>query len=223
MHRRRGAILLAAVVAAACEAPRPADEAVEQETAAPMTPDSTFVYECVGGTEFVAVLRRDTVWAFLPSGTVALPPTPSASGARYTDGEVVFWSKGSEVLLASPADTLRGCRNNGRRAVWEHAKLSGVDFRAVGNEPGWYMEMRPETILLVSDYGERRYEFPAVAPEEDDTARASVFRSEAGGVALVVTLRAERCLDTMVDDEYETTVEVLIDGRALSGCGRALH
>lgn len=218
-----GTLLGAAVLLSACEPAPPAGEAVGGTPVASTVPDSTFVYECGGGAEFVAALRRDTVWAFLPSATVALPHVAAASGAKYSDGETVFWSKASDAVLESPSDTLRGCRNNRRRAVWEHAKLSGVDFRAVGNEPGWHLEIRPETILLVTDYGERRYEFPAVAPEEDDAARTSVFRATADGVSLTLTLRAERCLDTMVDEEYETTVEVLIDGRTLRGCGRALH
>jgi uncharacterized membrane protein/membrane-bound inhibitor of C-type lysozyme len=216
-------LLCTTVTLGACESAPPPRAVTEYTSAESVLPDSTFMYECEGGAGFVAALRRDTVWAFLPSGTVALPRVGSASGAKFSDGEVVFWSKGPEVLLESPADTLRACRNNGRRAVWEHAKLSGVDFRAVGNEPGWHMDMRPETIILVTDYGERRYEFPIVTPEEDDSARTSLFQTEAGGVSLTIRLRAERCLDTMVDDEYETTVELTLDGRVLHGCGRALH
>jgi uncharacterized membrane protein/membrane-bound inhibitor of C-type lysozyme len=190
-----------------------------------MIPDTTFVYECEdgNGAEFVASLRRDTLWAFLPSATRALPHVAAASGVRYSDGETVFWSKGPDAFLESPSDTLRGCRNNPRRAVWEHAKLSGVDFRAVGNEPGWHMEIRPEVIVLVTDYGEHRYAFPTPAPDEDDVERSTTYRTEADGIALEITLRGERCTDTMSDEAYETSVEVLLDGRRLMGCGRALH
>lgn len=33
------------------------------------------------------------------------------------------------------------CKNNRAEAIWEDAKLRGVDFRAVGNEPGWHLEL----------------------------------------------------------------------------------
>jgi len=33
------------------------------------------------------------------------------------------------------------CRNNRAMAICVDAKLRGVDFRAVGNEPGWNLEI----------------------------------------------------------------------------------
>ena len=33
------------------------------------------------------------------------------------------------------------CRNNRAMALWVDGKLRGVDCRAVGNEPGWNLEI----------------------------------------------------------------------------------
>lgn len=55
-----------------------------------------------------------------------------------------------------------------------------------------------------------------------DGAR-TVYRTGDGDHELVVQLEGRRCLDTMADDEYETTVTVTLDGRGLRGCGRPLH
>ncbi len=39
-------------------------------------------------------------------------------------------------------------------SVWHRAKLRGVAFRAIGQEPGWLLEITNGTeILLVTDYG----------------------------------------------------------------------
>ena len=54
----------------------------------------------------------------------------------------------------------KDCKNNLRKAIWEHAKLNGVDFRAVGNEPGWVLEISNKTeILFTTDYGQSHYNF----------------------------------------------------------------
>jgi len=38
--------------------------------------------------------------------------------------------------------------------VWQQAKLRGVSFRAIGQEPGWLLEITDSSeILLVTDYG----------------------------------------------------------------------
>ena len=105
-----------------------------------IAPPATFFFEC-DGLEFTARHDPKGIYLFLPGRTLLLPETPSASGAKYSDGKAVFWSKGEEALLEVDGTTYKACKNNRKRAVWEDAKLNGVDFRAVGNEPGWYLEI----------------------------------------------------------------------------------
>lgn len=191
------------------------------------SPPETYAYDCDDGTAVVAHYEnragRDEVVLFLPARTLRLPATPAASGARYGDDDVTWWSKGPEEATL----TLEGaepclCRLNPARTRWEDAKLRGVDYRALGNEPGWVLEMGPADILLVSDYGETRLRFPLVEPETDAAAPSSTWRTESGGHTLVITIYGEPCVDDG-DLEYPSRVELVLDDRVLPGCGRALH
>lgn len=45
--------------------------------------------------------------------------------------------------------------------VWEKAKENGIQFRAVGNEPGWLIEIREdEKVRFVNDYGNLEVKAP---------------------------------------------------------------
>lgn len=170
-----------------------ARQAVAPDVAAAPAPSTgTFVFEC-DGYEFVARVEDEHVWLFLPGKTVRVPQVPSASGARYSDGRVVFWSKGEQALLEVGEVSHRGCRNDRARAVWEDAKLRGADFRAVGNEPGWFLEILYERrIVLVTDYGLARDEFENPERTTDRRAARTVYharrearpRSRAGPAAI---------------------------------------
>jgi putative lipoprotein len=182
------------------------------------------VFTCDDAYEFVARIEGDRGWLFRPEGTVALPQVPSASGARYSDGSVTFWTKGQEALLDEGGRTHRGCRNHPGRAVWEHAKLGGADFRAVGNEPGWHLEIRQQSrIVLVTDYGASHDEFDLPEPSVDPEARVTRYETARDGLRLTLILRGSPCRDTMSGEAFETAVVVILDGRELRGCGRALH
>ena len=105
--------------------------------------------------------------------------------------------------------------------VWHRAKLRGVAFRAVGQEPGWLLEItNGEQILLVLDYGQTRVELPYVEPVVHESERRTEFILTDHDA--VVEIRGERCADTMSGEQFETSVRVTVDGRQLEGCGRAL-
>jgi len=216
----------AVVIASGCGSPdaRQEDDGAATAAAEARVDAVTAVYDCPGGRSFVTRIQGDTAWLFLPGNTVPAIHTPSGSGAKYTDGVTTYWSHGDEAMIEAPGFEARECRNNRRAAVWEHAKLNGVDFRAVGNEPGWHLEIsRGRSIVFVTDYGQARYDFRAPEPDVDQDGARAVYRTGDGDHELVVQLEGRRCLDTMADDEYETTVTVTLDGRELRGCGRALH
>lgn len=189
-------------------------------------PAQTFLYECEG-LEFVARIEGEKAWLFLPGNTVALPHLASASGARYKDESTLFWSKGEEAMLELNGTRYSSCRNNRVRAVWEHAKLNGVDFRAVGNEPGWHLEIRNNngrgSIDFVTDYGDSSYSFDSFKRGTEQAARRTLYSARSGEHQLEVILEGMSCSDTMVDVSYETTVTVHLDDREFRGCGKALH
>lgn len=184
----------------------------------------TFVFECEQSYTFTARIEGEQAWLFLPEKTISMSLVSSGSGIEYSDGKMVFWNKGDEARLASAPNVQHVCRNNRYLAIWEHAKLKGVDFRAVGNEPGWYLEIsKGRKLLFVSDYGQSRYEFDTPEPEGDAVNRRTVYRSRKNGHSLEVLLLGQKCRDTMRGDLFESTVMVTLDGRAYKGCGKALH
>lgn len=184
----------------------------------------TFVYQCADNYTFVARMVDDHAWLFLPGQTVKLPQLPSGSGINYSDGTISFRSKGEEAMLETARTTHRNCVNNRRLAIWEHAKLNGVDFRGLGNEPGWYLEIRNnESILFVTSYGGERYLFDDPKLISDPAARETVYRAVSPGHRLEVLLKGATCQDSMADESYETRVRVDLDGSLYQGCGKTLH
>ncbi len=185
---------------------------------------SVHAYDCEDGFQFTARVADDTTWVFLPDTTIALPHVVAASGARFSDGRMTYWSKGDEALLETGTESHTSCRNNRGRAAREVARLSGVDFRAVGQEPGWLLDVDDgERIVLLAAYGSERYVFPASAPEVDRAAATTTYRAAAGGHELVVLIEERLCHDGMSGEPYESTVSVRLDGEELRGCGRALN
>ena len=184
----------------------------------------TCVYECNDGYGFIARIEGEKAWLFLPNGTISLPHVRSGSGARYSDGSITFWSKGEAALLETDGNSRRNCRNNRRKAIWEDAKLNGIDFRAVGNEPGWHLEIRTgDKIVFVGDYGQSRYQFATPEPRIDQQSRITIYEAQEGEHQAVIRIEGRSCGDTMSDETFEATVTVTLDGKKYRGCGRALH
>jgi len=105
--------------------------------------------------------------------------------------------------------------------VWHKAKLRGVAFRAVGQEPGWLLEItHGEEILIVTDYGATRSSLPYVEPVVYQDERRSEYVLDSYGT--VVEIRGIRCADTMSGESFEVSVTIFKPDRELHGCGRAL-
>ena len=83
------------------------------------------------------------------------------------------------VALAIEASGLAACAHVDEDAidnVWHQAKLRGVAFRAVGQEPGWLLEIsNGEGIFLVTDYGSTRASMPYVEPVVHQEERRTQF------------------------------------------------
>ena len=184
----------------------------------------TFVYECSDGYDFVARIQEEKVWLFLPEKTISLPHVPSGSGAKFSEAQITYWSKADEAFIEIGDEKHTDCKNNRALAIWEDAKLRGVDFRAIGNEPGWNLEIiQNEKIVFVGDYGQKRYAFSTTGPSTDQQSRTTVYEAQNDKHDLSVIIIGRRCHDTMSGEAFETTVNVILDGKIYRGCGKALH
>lgn len=106
--------------------------------------------------------------------------------------------------------------------TWENARAAGVDFRAIGQEPGWIVDIYArDKIVALLGYGESLIEFPRpepTHPAEDTT----LYATQAAGHSLSVEIRRLPCQDAMSGEAYPAAVSVVIDGRTLNGCGRTV-
>jgi putative lipoprotein len=58
-----------------------------------------FDYTCEGGQKLVVYLHNQTMKVRYQNNNYLLKQTPSADGGRYSDGKVVWWSKGNGGFL----------------------------------------------------------------------------------------------------------------------------
>ncbi len=106
--------------------------------------------------------------------------------------------------------------------AWETARAAGVDFRAVGEEPGWMLDIYTQNrIVLLWDYGEANAEFPLPEPILPRW-NGEIYETRTAAHTLRVEIRRTPCQDTMSGENFPTAVSVDIDGRTLTGCGRSV-
>ncbi len=180
----------------------------------------TYVFVCDDQTHYVVRVTGAEAWVFRPEGTIRLPAEPGGGEARFSDGSFVLRIEGERAWLGAAGGVLSSCRNDRRQAVWERARLDGADFRAVGNEPGWTLEIfEGSRLVLVADYGDTRLELTLPEPSVDAAARKTRWETS----ELILEVVSRRCRDSMSGEEHESEVWLTWQGRALRGCGRALH
>jgi uncharacterized membrane protein len=125
----------------------------------------------------------------------------------------------AETSVAQTATTSVNEANLAQLPSWEGARAAGVDFRAVGQEPGWIVDIyTQDRIVALLDYGETLIEFPRPEPAHPIEGSTS-YQTQADGHTLSVIIRRSPCQDAMSGEAYPATVDVVIDGRALNGCG----
>ena len=213
---KRPSLLLLFLLGACATAPSKEPTAPSFKTTA-----QTFVFSCNDNLEFVVRTDNKEAWLFLPSGTLQLPYTGAGS---YRNEQTHFQINEQVASLENSGVKHLGCKNDRRQAIWEHAKLNGADYRAVGNEPGWDLEVRSQkSIILITDYGSTRHEFTVPKPEVDKTKRITKYQAKESGHELSFIISGESCLDSMSGEKFDSKATVTLDGKTLQGCGRALH
>ncbi len=105
--------------------------------------------------------------------------------------------------------------------LFAEVKEKGVVFRAVGNEPGWVLEITSDKkVLFLTNDGEDKTYFEVTEKFSDHSSTEYKMRSENN--LLYIRIENRRCQNTMVDRVYESTVYINFDGVNMKGCGKAL-
>lgn len=155
-----------------------------------------------------------------------LPAAKAASGARYADeAGNQFWSRGlEEAQLTLAGQQRRDCVRSNRASPWDVAADSGVSFRAVGQEPGWLVELvegeddAGASMSAHLDYGQRLLEATGLQREGDTwTGQA------ADGSGVELTVEASDCADAMSGEQFPSAASLVVDGEQYQGCGAWLQ
>ena len=217
MHAR--SVLPIIVLLAACSS------GTAREQADPFLPDQrplakTLVYECLG-YEFMARLGPGEMAVWLEDEYLILSQVRSASGVKYQEGDVTFWTKGEEATLFLGGQRHGDCKVNSARVPWEDARRRGISFRAAGNEPGWVLEIRDsKQLLFVGDYGMNRVLTPD--PGAQAVADGRIYHAITKANELIVEIHETECRDSMSGANYPSGVSVTLNGDRFSGCGMTL-
>ena len=107
--------------------------------------------------------------------------------------------------------------------VWEQAKEDGVQFRGVGNEPGWLVEVRDDKkIKFVNDYGSLEIKAPVddlwLGPAGED----KIFYVENDVIQFQVIIMKKSYQDTMSGENFPYQVRVVFPNKSYVGGGRLL-
>lgn len=97
------------------------------------------------------------------------------------------------------------------------------DFRAVGQEPGWQLEIRNGSEMrLTYDYGKGTAVTPAPRTQLDAQTGTRTLHAQTEANDLRVEIVPVACSDAMSGRAFTATVTVTLNGRTFRGCGENL-
>ena len=178
-------------------------------------------WQCGGIRIEISVDRADAVLT-LPWDDHVLRQQDTDNGDRFFGNGLSFWSSGEdEAMLDLPDRDPITCRPASVPSPWSLARDAGAYFRATGNEPGWVLELYDAddpVLRLELDGGSSELLFDTVIEDPDGDGYIAESPGNHAGIILI----REPCQDTMVGWEFPYRVEMLLNDRELSACGRYL-
>jgi uncharacterized membrane protein len=129
----------------------------------------------------------------------------------------------SSTESAASTDSLEARGAAKRAATWQAARRRGVQFRAIGQEPGWLVEVTADSLQVEWKYGQQMASGPRaeVGAAPSNAPLRYVAETEEGPVQVKAVER--RCVDPMNGDAFPLTVTVRVAADTLAGCGRLLQ
>lgn len=197
----------------------------------PMLPQQTrqtYAYACPdNGPRFTTRTGPGELAVWLPEelgfGYRVLGQVRAASGGKYQDGDLTVWTQGESAMIEVGGRTYTDCRIDYDASRSAAARLNGVGFRAVGQEPGWELTIREgQRITFAYDYATKTVTTTAPTPQDDAQGR-TVYRARTEAHILTVTIAPRPCADSMSGERFESSVTVTLDGQSYRGCGRTLR
>jgi heat shock protein HslJ/uncharacterized membrane protein len=155
----------------------------------------------------------------LPSGSLeVLAASPQLTLQEVSCGGTLWPSLGARLIEID---------SNRALAPWDgvfYEMARDRDFRALGQEPGWQLEIRKGAEMrLTYDYGTGTAVTPAAKVQIDPTSGTRTYHAVTLANELRVVIVPVQCADTMSGKSFTATVSVTLNGRTLRGCGEELE
>ena len=183
---------------------------------------SAFYYQCSDGFGFPAQGSERGITLLLGDNRHHLRESAVDSGFHYSDGKVTLQGKGDQAVLTI-AGKHRSCQIDRRKSVWEDSRYRGADLVAMGNEPGWKLELSQKgDMYYIGDYGTVSFRIPTPKVSHDGNG-PYVFAARGTENSLWVSIENKPCIDSMNGDRFDLSVSLIVNGRHLQGCGVMLN
>lgn len=184
-----------------------------------------WVYGCTDGSRFTARFDGNEVRLFLPGRSILFSRDPATSKSRYVrtmgNEEAVFQTSDTNATLHLPGQPDRSCSGVKGPGPWDLAQLAGVEFRAIGHQPDWVLEMGSQTgVTFMSESTGGRQAFPWGKPEQQGDSAVWNLRGHDDMLTVLIAKRA--CVDSLSDQSFQASVTVILGGKTFQGCGRLL-
>ncbi len=124
----------------------------------------------------------------------------------------------STLILAAPL-VLAGCATLPASAPLPEGAGKKA-WLAMGNEPGWTLEITPGRLNYTGDYGATQIRVPVT--RADPVKGGMRYEGSDSANTLSVHIAYTPCADTMADRSFAQTVSVTANGRTVQGCGGAI-
>ncbi|MFS8064041.1 MAG: hypothetical protein ACMG5Z_05580 [Luteimonas sp.] len=168
-----------------------------------------------------ARLDGETMHLDFSGRALALPHVESLTGARYADADGnAFMRQADGAKLIIAGDESRDCTISDHVSPWIESASRGIAFRAVGNEPGWFVEVGKgdsPALQATLDYGDRR-----ISVAHMQSAGLGFTGRTADGVTVVLDIQRSRCQDGMSGEAFEATVQLVVGDKTYRACGAFL-
>jgi uncharacterized membrane protein len=191
----------------------------------PSAPLRAQVFACTEGPTFTLTRPPDAAGSIemaLDGSRRRMLQVRSASGTRYADGPVSVLTRSYEATLERHGRTYQ-CREDRQRSIDEDARVRGVDFRAVGHDPGWTLEVLAERLEFLGGYELAMVSTPRPASRPAPATGETVYSAATEAHRIVVYVRESECLDVPSGRLFEARVEVELNGTAYRGCGQSVR
>lgn len=164
-------------------------------------------------------LVADNLTLTIEDKSYQLSQTESASGSKYISQNkaVTFWQKGDSASLEINGQRYNNCEKVTVQQATASLNSIELPFTAIGNEPGWMLDLSAQQLELTTDYGQTTITQSLSKPLIIDPGSPTQIDTELG--MLTFTVEDKLCHDSMSGMPYPYSVSLQLEQSNYTGCG----